>query len=85
MEVKNGYTDPVNWEETKAELRARLAQLKRGEKGDVARKMGVSSAVLSQLISGYRPITRERAEEIMVALGGTLDYQPQFPAKDGDT
>ena len=79
MVIKSPYTDNVNWEEVQAALRERMGNLKRGEKGALADKLGVSSAVLSQLISGYRPITRERAEDILKALDGRMNYQPEFP------
>ncbi|AFZ67094.1 helix-turn-helix domain-containing protein [Deinococcus peraridilitoris] len=41
----------------------------------MARKLDVSSAQLSQLISGTKGITPKRAEEIAQALGYTLNLQ----------
>jgi len=69
------YSDRMDWEATQEALRRRLASLERGRKKDVAEALGISQAVLSQLISGNRSITVDRAHEIARVLGIKLNHQ----------
>lgn len=73
------YSAKVNWPTATEKLRQRMEALPRGEKKELADKLNVSQAQLSQFISGNRGITPERAHEIAVLLGVELNVQIKTP------
>ncbi len=73
------YSAPVDWTAVAERLRETMRALKHGEKKDLAEKLDVSAAQLSQFISGKRGITPERAQQIVTALGGELSIRIKWP------
>lgn len=73
------YSDQVQWLTATERLRAEMEALPRGDKKELAEKLGVSPAQLSQFISGERGITPARAHEIAAALGWELNVQLKRP------
>jgi DNA-binding transcriptional regulator YdaS (Cro superfamily) len=75
VEIKNRYTQVVNWPEVHQELIQRVQALPHGKKKALAEHLGVAPAYLSQLLSGTRPITLERAQALASFLDVRLDHQ----------
>lgn len=75
MGINNGYTRSVDWPELQQELIQRVQALPHGRKRALAEHLNVAPAYLSQLLSGTRAITVERAQSIASFLGVQLDHQ----------
>lgn len=57
------------------------AAAERGRQNRLAKKIGVSTGYICQIISGFRPIPIELAAQIEIATDGNVTRKEMFPTK----